>query len=347
MVRTACNRLSWFLVVLGTAMLSRGARGAGEDAVPSGTDSGIAVELALPQTVFRGLPCLATVTVTARSSGPTRPPTRAVGVPVDRAREAFTKYLLAYPGFPAYDFLRGYPPVSVEIVDIQSGHVEMSIRPARLAFDTLDPRVVHLGATPLQEVKLPAAEIRSYAVDAGGWFEDVRDGNYSVVVGLHNRYESKIAESRPISTRFASLSDEVVVAIRRSIPNFPPRISPLQPRDWLALRMNWRVLRDTLPKEVFSQLALYCFLSDVAHEGKIEKASAELLDSVPGHLEDFAAALRYEVLLAKGEKEAAKKLRDAVLSKSTGMKWRFDEADAGNGLLQQVIKRISPTLRAK
>jgi hypothetical protein len=53
------------------------------------------------------------------------------------------------------------------------------------------------------------------------------------------------------------------------------------------------------------------------------------------------------VLLAKGEKDAAKKFKDAVLSKSTAMKWRFDEADAINGLLQQVIKLISPTLRAE
>jgi hypothetical protein len=346
MVGTLYNRLSCVLVMLSAATLCRAAFAGAEGVASSEPVSGITVQLSLPQKVFKGLPCLATVRVTAHSSGPVRPPTHAPGVPTDRARETFVKYLLAYPGFPQYDFLRGYPPLSVEMVDLQSSRVQISIKPARVAFYMLDPAVAH-RVRLLGETKLAVGETRSFLVDCGAWFEDLTDGKYTVTVGLHNRHQSKIAKSTGVCTELVSPPDEVVEAVRRGIPRFPARISPLQPRQWLRMKMNSRQLQDQLPKEVFSQLAVYCFLSDVVHEGKIENARTELLEGVPDHLKEFAAALRYEVLLAKGEKEAAKELKETTLSQSAGMKWRFDNADRGNGFIQDAIKRLSGSLGGK
>jgi hypothetical protein len=300
------------------------------------------VELSLPDRAVTGLPCLALIYVRGPRSD--RPKLGAgmvrMGPPEEESSPAGS--LSEYPAFPQFDLLEAYPPLSVRIVDAPSKRLEKSASAPPEAF--FSPARLERASTP-EQVALAPGETRGFVLDVSVWLADIPAGKHAVALGLHNLFGKEIARSNDTTIEVASLPEQVWHAIQSAIPQVKRDVLPATPWGWLEMKMDSRQLQDQLPKDVFSHLALYCFLSDVAHEGKIEKAPTKLLDNVPGHLEEFAAALRYEVLLAKGEQEAAKKLKDAVFSKSTAMKWRFDESDAGNGLLQQVIKRISPTVR--
>src|SRR5262245_37653080 len=172
-----------------------------------------------------------------------------------------------------------------------------------------------------------------FLVDLRPHFQKLDSGNYSLSTQLYgdtNRENPRwSAKAVPIQVR--PLPDDAKIVLKKAMPTFEAERKSVGFTDWVTEDVDLNLLQAKLPREVFSVLALHCFLNSTRKAGRADKARLEFLEKIPVQLKALADCLRYEVLLSRKQEKAATQLKEQILRNHPALKWRINAADEGWG----------------
>lgn len=300
------------------------------------------VELALPRHVFPGLPCVSVIRATNMSTfeGPSSMAEWTL-LSKEKMIETSNRLRLERFDFPTFDMLRSNLPLYVAISDAGTNGVVRIISPRVDAFHSLhtdDEGFHHYYPT----TGIRRGETRLLVADLGPSFASLPDGEYMVGVGVCTSKEHRLGWLSAQEKACVGGAEQSVLELLYERPVTSNDSALVKtPEEWLDFCTKHTDLDKRLPRDVFTQLAPYCFLGKVCRDGKISEAPLAMLDMFPSHLAGFADMLRYEVLLAK-DKAAAEKFKAELGHESESLKWDLQQADKGAGFIKRCVDRCSP-----
>src|SRR5262249_7899875 len=135
----------------------------------------------------------------------------------------------------------------------------------------------------------------------------LKPGKYSVAVNVHSWENGLRWKSNTVAIDLEELDSETRKTIKVALA---PKMQEVgsNVRDWINPNVNVPLLKQKLPRRVFSAFSPYAFINATLREGKIALAPTELLELFPDQLKAYAELLRFEVLLGQGRSERAEVL---------------------------------------
>lgn len=341
----------------------------------------IEVTVSVPAVVYSGVPCIAEILVQNNIPKVARLSKEEILAMEEKQRgEYFQRQILSNLRIPEYSLLSNQPPpFSVEIVDHTGKTVVPPNRPGLLAFFTMNADLLNPGdGLPISQMRFirPHFSVRSgqqgsLIVDLQPWTQSLKPGEYRLTVTMYpggmsaaGRGGTVSWKSEPVEFRIKRLGGALGRAIRRAFPavtadrpDEPDWFKSLEPWEkpyswgggyteprrfgWLRPAVDLQHLRDEVPDEVWTSLAVYSFLSRSIKVEPDAEPPLELLESLPDYLQGFTGMLLYESLLGKGDGAEAAKLRARLIGKRPDLRWQLDRAKQGDGLIQLAKRRAA------
>lgn len=337
----------------------------------------IEVSVSVPPVVYSGLPCIAEILLQNNIRKVARLSKEEILAMEEKQRgEYFQRQLLSNLTVPEYGILSDYPPpFSVEIVDRGGKTVVPPSRPGIASFFTANAEQFNPPGDLMDYMRphfsVGSGQRRSLIVDLQPWTQSLKPGEYRLTLTMYpggmlgaGRGGTLSWKSKPVEFRIKRLGGAVSGAIRRAFPALtadrpdePDWFKSLEPWQkpyswggnrpeprrfgWLRPAVDLQHLRDEVPDEVWTSLAVYSFLSRSIKVEPDAEPPLELLESLPDYLQGFTGMLLYESLLGKGDGAEAATLRTRLIGKRPDLRWQLDRAKQGDGLIQLAKRRAA------
>jgi hypothetical protein len=294
----------------------------------------IKVALSIPGECYKNWPCIAEIRTTNLSMKKL-PTWEAIEKMSDEEQVAALRELLSADPFPQFDLLSPSPPATIDVSDSKGRPVKTLSGPHPDAFWIRHPAIFeHPKAAP--RAFLPPTETQGFLIDLRPWLAHLGPGEYAVSVNLHSSEDGPRWKSNSMRIELKEFDAQNRQTIKMGLPARIDR-SVSTPWDWVDPAMKVRFLKEKLAPEVFAALSPYAFLSATLKEGR---APLDLLDGFPDHVKPYGEVLRFEVLLAKGEKERAHAVRRQLQNRHPWLKEQLEKVRKGRGLIFQASQLV-------
>lgn len=191
-----------------------------------------------------------------------------------------------------------------------------------------------------REMRMSETSHADFLLDLRPHYQSLAPGDYTLSTQLYVDIKSENSRwsAKPVTFQLRALPEKATAILQKAMPSFGRERLSFEFSEWVTEEVDIVLLEAKLPRELFSLVALHCFLNSTRKAGSADKAPLGLLDKVPAELKPVADCLRYEVLLSRKEARAAKYLKEQILRQHPGLKWRVDAADQGWGTLARILR---------
>lgn len=243
--------------------------------------------------------------------------------------------------FPKYDILSENPPPIKLKIKPDSDKREYQYNFEMSAFSN------HLQGdlSGIKYTGLKSGEVHSMLIDIRPYFSMLKSGTCSVQISFSYTDGIEKTWDNQFKIKLKELDDSTKNYLNTTIPEYMLENGTLQTLNtyeqdlWKKKefifaandRMKLIQLKEKLPDEVYSQLALLFYLTYIRNHSEINEANS-ILDMFPKLLNPISICFKYEMAILNHNK-ISQDIKDRILKEFPGQKWRISDIEKGKGLI--------------